>query len=99
MVRMVCGQCKYSRNMSEREAEFGMLCPKCHCQYLRRPLKSRPGEPRPVRPEAIRCFVGGGVALFFGALLTAFGYNNIRSSGVAPRFFAYGIVIVIGGFV
>lgn len=97
MVLMVCGQCHYSRKMTEREAEFGMLCPKCHCQYLRPPIVHRPGVSRSIRNLSIRLLIGGAIGLVVGLVLLTIGYNNLGGTGsrsnVFARFFAQGIVI------
>ncbi|MGL4551771.1 MAG: hypothetical protein ACRC33_11335, partial [Gemmataceae bacterium] len=100
IVRMACRQCNYSRDLTDREAEFGMLCPECHCQYLRPPLRSRrPGEFPSVRPATVRALIGGVCLLFLGVPLAAYGYRHFAGPGLGPRLFAYGIVLAGAGLI
>jgi hypothetical protein len=87
---MECRNCGYQRKMTPREMEYGMLCPKCHCQNLRETIKVRPGRSDFVfRPVTIRTLLGAGIGLFVGPAMLLVGWRSM----VGVRIFAYGIVI------
>jgi hypothetical protein len=98
MVRMVCRNCNYSREMSDLEAEVGMICPKCHCQSLRRPIKVRPGEGGNLRPGTIQALVGSIGMLVLGPVLIVLGYRGaVDPDWPVERFVIFGIAFLIFG--
>jgi hypothetical protein len=99
MVRMVCRQCNYSREMSDFEAEVGMICPRCHCQKLRPPIKTRPGKSRQnLRPATIQALVGSIGSLVVGPVLIVLGYRGASDPDwPVERFVIFGAAFLIVG--
>jgi hypothetical protein len=98
MVKMFCPQCNHRRSIPESELEYGMLCPKCHCQNLKRVEKLR--RDRAVeffRPVTIRSFVGGFICLLLGPICIAMAWPNLgtRAAVLWARVFAFGILLLI----
>jgi hypothetical protein len=98
MVRMVCRNCNYSREMSEFEAEVGMLCPRCHCQNLRPPIKTRPGESQTLRTSTVQALVGSIGTLVLGPVLIVLGYRGAADPDwPVERFVLFGVAFLIFG--
>lgn len=102
MVRVVCRACRYARDLTRREAEFGMMCPNCHSQKLRPPVRARQGHNQPsLRPLTVRTLFGAVFCLFTGPLLLAATYPGLagRSDPITLRLFALGILLLIAGVI
>lgn len=109
MITLVCPQCGFKHSVTRREAEIQILCPKCHCQNLKAPIKER-REKRvvEVRNSTIRWLIGGGVGIVVGPILLAISIPKLdtraavlwaRVAGIGAIFTLAAIVALVLGIV
>ncbi len=99
MPKMVCRSCTYSEQMTEREAEFGGMCPRCH-SYLSPVIKRRPGKTAAgLSPSTVRNLIATPICFLIGMACVISGYNRMGDRGAVlwARVFAFGILMIIAG--
>ncbi len=101
--KLKCRSCGFSIVISEKEAKFGMTCPECYSGNMKRVDKRKPGRHQnravDIRASTIRALIGGGMLLFLGIALLAYGRSQWNVGMLGARLVGGGIVMIIAGVI